>query len=135
MTMKHMTDELYEELPFLSYAPIEFVSALTGQRTLRLLEHADLVYGEYSKRISTGLLNSVIKEATIMNAPPTRKGRLVKINYATQVSSAPPKFVVFCNYPELVHFSYLRYLENRLRESFGFEGCPIDIITQTKSNR
>ncbi len=133
MTMKHMTDELYEELPFLSYAPIEFVSALTGQRTLRLLEHADLVYGEYSKRISTGLLNSVIKEATIMNAPPTRKGRLVKINYATQVSSAPPKFVVFCNYPELVHFSYLRYLENRLRESFGFEGCPIDIMTQTKN--
>ncbi len=133
MTMKHMTDELYEELPFLSYAPIEFVSALTGQRTLRLLEHADLVYGEYTKRISTGLLNGVIKEATIMNAPPTRKGRLVKINYATQVSSAPPKFVVFCNYPELVHFSYLRYLENKLRESFGFEGCPIDIMTQTKN--
>lgn len=135
MTMKHMTDELYEELPFLSYAPIEFVSALTGQRTLRLLEHADLVYGEYQKRVSTGLLNTVINEAIILNTPPTRKGRVVKINYATQVSSAPPKFVVFCNYPELVHFSYVRYLENKLRDSFGFEGCPIDITMQKKSSK
>lgn len=132
MTMKKMTDDLYEELPFLSYAPIEFVSALTGQRTLKLLDHANFIYGEFTKRISTGLLNSVIKEATIMNAPPTRKGRLVKINYATQVTSAPPRFVIFCNYPELVHFSYLRYLENKLRESFGFEGCPMDIIAQAK---
>lgn len=132
MTMKKMKDDLYEELPFLSYAPIEFVSALTGQRTLKLLDHANFIYGEFTKRISTGLLNSVIKEATIMNAPPTRKGRLVKINYATQVTSAPPRFVIFCNYPELVHFSYLRYLENKLRESFGFEGCPMDIIAQAK---
>ena len=132
MTMKKMKDDLYEELPFLSYAPIEFVSALTGQRTLKLLDHANFIYGEFTKRISTGLLNSVIKEATIMNAPPTRKGRLVKINYATQVTSAPPRFVIFCNYPELVHFSYLRYLENKLRESFGFEGCPMDIIAQSK---
>lgn len=135
MTMKRMTDELHEDLPFLSYAPIEFVSALTGQRTLKLLDHANFIYGEYTKRISTGLLNSVIKEATIMNAPPTRKGRLVKINYATQIATAPPRFVIFCNYPELVHFSYLRYLENRLRESFGFEGSPIDIFAQVKSNR
>lgn len=135
MTMKNMTDELYAELPFLSYAPIEFVSALTGQRTLRLLDLADMVYGEYTKRISTGLLNTIIKEATIMNTPPTRKGRLVKINYATQITSAPPKFVIFCNYPELVHFSYVRYLENKLRESFGFEGSPIDIIMQKKSNK
>ena len=130
--MKQMKDDLHEELPFLSYAPIEFVSALTGQRTLKLLDHANFIYGEFTKRISTGLLNSVIKEATIMNAPPTRKGRLVKINYATQVTSAPPRFVIFCNYPELVHFSYLRYLENKLRESFGFEGCPMDIIAQAK---
>ncbi|MEG0398193.1 MAG: ribosome biogenesis GTPase Der, partial [Cetobacterium sp.] len=131
-TMKKMREELHAELPFLSYAPIEFVSALTGQRTTKLLEHAEMIYAEYNKRISTGLLNSVIKEAVIMNNPPTRKGRIVKINYATQISTAPPRFILFCNYPELIHFSYSRYIENKLRESFGFEGSPIDIIFEKK---
>jgi GTP-binding protein len=116
----------------LNYAPVEFVSALTGQRTLKLLDLADNVYDEYTKRISTGILNTVLKEALILNAPPTRKGRLVKINYATQISTAPPRFVLFCNYPDLIHFSYLRYLENKFRDSFGFEGSPIDIILQKK---
>lgn len=134
-TMKDMKELLQAELPFLSYAPIEFVSALTGQRTLKLLEHADTVYDEYTKRISTGLLNTVLKEALILNSPPTRKGRLVKINYATQISTAPPRFVLFCNYPELIHFSYIRYLENKFREAFGFEGSPIDIIMQKKGEK
>lgn len=133
-TMKKMREELYAELPFLSYAPIEFVSALTGQRTTKLLEHAEAVFAEYNKRISTGLLNTVISDAIIMNNPPTRKGRVVKINYATQISTAPPRFVLFCNYPELVHFSYGRYIENKLRESFGFEGTPIDIIFEHKNS-
>ncbi|MCQ8212474.1 ribosome biogenesis GTPase Der [Cetobacterium somerae] len=133
-TMKKMREELYAELPFLSYAPIEFVSALTGQRTTKLLEHAEAVFAEYNKRISTGLLNTVISEAIIMNNPPTRKGRVVKINYATQISTAPPRFVLFCNYPELVHFSYGRYIENKLRESFGFEGTPIDVIFEHKNS-
>lgn len=133
-TMKKMRESLYAELPFLSYAPIEFVSALTGQRTTKLLEQAEMIFAEYNKRISTGLLNSVIKEAVIMNNPPTRKGRVVKINYATQISSAPPRFVLFCNYPELVHFSYSRYIENKLREAFGFEGSPIDIIFEKKND-
>ena len=133
-TMKKMREELYTELPFLSYAPIEFVSALTGQRTTKLLEHAEAVFAEYNKRISTGLLNTVISEAIIMNNPPTRKGRVVKINYATQISTAPPRFVLFCNYPELVHFSYGRYIENKLRESFGFEGTPIDVIFEHKNS-
>lgn len=133
-TMKKMREELYAELPFLSYAPIEFVSALTGQRTTKLLEHAEAVFAEYNKRISTGLLNTVISDAIIMNNPPTRKGRVVKINYATQISTAPPRFVLFCNYPELVHFSYGRYIENKLRESFGFEGTPIDVIFQHKNS-
>lgn len=133
-TMKKMREELYAELPFLSYAPIEFVSALTGQRTTKLLEHAEAVFAEYNKRISTGLLNTVISDAIVMNNPPTRKGRVVKINYATQISTAPPRFVLFCNYPELVHFSYGRYIENKLRESFGFEGTPIDVIFEHKNN-
>lgn len=131
--MKKHREELYAELPFLSYAPIEFVSALTGQRTTKLLETADTIYEEYTKRISTGLLNMILKEAILMNNPPTRKGRVIKINYATQVSVAPPKFVLFCNYPELIHFSYARYIENKLRESFGFEGSPILISFEKKS--
>lgn len=132
-TMKRIREELYTELPFLSYAPIEFVSALTGQRTTKLLEHAESVFAEYNRRISTGLLNTVVSEAIIMNNPPTRKGRVVKINYATQISTAPPRFVLFCNYPELVHFSYGRYIENKLREAFGFEGTPIEIVFEHKN--
>lgn len=134
-TMKEMREYLQAELPFLSYAPIEFVSALTGQRTSKLLEHSDKVFDEYTKRISTGLLNSVIKDAIMMNAPPTRKGHMIKINYATQISSAPPKFVLFCNYPEMVHFSYSRYIENKLREAFGFEGSPIEIKFERKNEK
>ena len=133
VTMKSMREELYAELPFLSYAPIEFVSALTGQRTTKILEISDTIYEEYTKRISTGLLNTVLKEAVLMNNPPTRKGRVVKINYATQVSVAPPRFVLFCNYPELIHFSYARYIENKFRESFGFEGSPILISFEKKN--
>ncbi|MCJ8341314.1 MAG: ribosome biogenesis GTPase Der [Cetobacterium sp.] len=133
-TMKKMREELYAELPFLSYAPIEFVSALTGQRTTKLLEQAEMIFAEYNKRISTGLLNTVIKEAVIMNPAPTRKGRVVKINYATQIATAPPRFVLFCNYPELIHFSYSRYIENKLREAFGFDGSPVDVIFQKKNN-
>lgn len=133
VTMKSMREELYVELPFLSYAPIEFVSALTGQRTTKILEISDTIYEEYTKRISTGLLNTVLKEAVLMNNPPTRKGRVVKINYATQVSVAPPRFVLFCNYPELIHFSYARYIENKFRESFGFEGSPILISFEKKN--
>lgn len=133
VSMKSMKEELYVELPFLSYAPIEFVSALTGQRTTKILEISDTIYEEYTKRISTGILNTVLKEAVLMNNPPTRKGRVVKINYATQVSTAPPKFVLFCNYPELIHFSYARYIENKFREAFGFDGSPILISFEKKN--
>ncbi len=147
-TMKEMKEYLLGELPFLSYAPIEFISALTGQRTTRLFGIAEKIYEEYIRRISTGLLNTVIneavimnppptrkgrvtkvnyatQEAVIMNPPPTRKGRVTKVNYATQIATAPPRFVLFCNYPELMHFSYARYIENKLREAFGFEGSPL----------
>ena len=133
VSMKSMKEELYAELAFLSYAPIEFVSALTGQRTTKILEISDTIYEEYTKRISTGILNTVLKDAVLMNNPPSRKGRVVKINYATQVSSAPPKFVLFCNYPELIHFSYARYIENKFREAFGFDGSPILISFEKKN--
>ncbi|MBR8700300.1 GTPase Der [Fusobacterium sp. DD29] len=133
-TMEKMRESLLAELPFLNYAPVEFVSALTGQRTTRLLEISSQIFDEYNKRISTGILNSVLKEIVMMNNPPTRKGRVVKINYAVQVSVAPPKFVLFCNYPELIHFSYARYVENKFRESFGFEGSPILISFEKKNS-
>jgi GTP-binding protein len=132
-TMKNMKRYLYGEMPFLSYAPIEFISALTGQRTTKLLNIADKIFVEYTKRISTGILNTVLKEAVLMNNPPTRKGRVIKINYGTQVATAPPRFVMFCNYPELVHFSYVRYMENKFREAFGFEGAPIFISFEKKN--
>lgn len=131
-TMKEKREDLLAELPFLSYAPIEFISALTGQRTINLFGISDQIYKEYTKMISTGLLNTIVNEAVIMNPPPTRKGRVTKINYATQIATAPPKFIVFCNYPELMHFSYMRYLENKLRESFGFEGSPMQIVFEKK---
>ncbi len=131
-TMNKMREYLRVELPFLSYAPIEFVSALTGQRTFNLISHVDMIHEEYHKRISTGLLNTVLKEALVLNAPPTRKGRVIKINYCSQVAQAPPKFVIFCNHPELLHFSYLRYIENKFREAFGFEGCPINFVVNKK---
>lgn len=130
---KKVREELYAELPFLSYAPIEFISALTGQRTTNLLEISDRIYEEYTKRISTGLLNTILKDAILMNNFLQEKGRAVKINYATQVSVAPPKFVLFCNYPELIHFSYARYIENKFREAFGFDGTPIMISFEKNS--
>ncbi len=133
-TLKEFEAIVRSELPFLNYAPIMFVSALTGQRVLKILETASFIYDEYTKRISTGLLNNILKEATIMNAPPTRKGRVVKINYATQVSAAPPIFALFCNHPDILHFSYLRYLENKFREAFGFEGCPITFVVNKKGD-
>lgn len=134
-TLKEFEAIVRSELPFLSYAPILFISALTGQRVIKILDTASFIYDEYTKRINTGLLNSILKEATVMNAPPTRKGREVKINYATQVSAAPPVFAIFCNHPDLIHFSYLRYLENKFRDAFGFEGCPITILVNKKNSK
>ncbi|MBN1469934.1 MAG: ribosome biogenesis GTPase Der [Fusobacteriaceae bacterium] len=133
-TLKTFEEELRAELPFLSYAPIIFISALTGQRVLKILETAKYIYDEYTKRISTGLLNTVLKDAIAVNEAPTRKGRAIKINYATQISSAPPRFALFCNHPDLLHFSYIRYIENKFREAFGFDGCPIEIVVNKKND-
>ena len=96
--------------------------------------HAEAVFGEYNKRISSWFLNTVFSDAIIMNNPPTRKGREVKKNYDTQIYTAQHTFVIIWNYPELDHFSYGRYIENKLRESFGFEGTPIDVIFEHKNS-
>ena len=132
-SVKKFTELVKADLPFLSYAPIVTISALTGKRTINILEQAKFINEEYHKKITTGLLNQILSEMIAQNPVPTRKGRAVKINYATQVSEAPPKFVFFSNNPELIHFSYQRYIENKLREYFGFEGCPIDIVFNKKN--
>ncbi len=124
-TTKAFIKSIREELSFLSYAPILFISAKTGQRVNKIFELVNFVANQHAQRISTGLLNEVIQEAIVMNRPPSRKGQSLKILYATQVGVKPPKIVVFVNDPERLHFSYERYLENKIREAFGFEGTPV----------
>lgn len=117
--------EIRNNLAFIQYAPILFISALTGQRINKLIELIKTVSNNHSMRISTGILNDIINEAVLMNQPPSDKGKRLKIYYGTQVSVKPPKFVIFVNNKELMHFSYARYLENQIRQNFGFEGTPI----------
>lgn len=133
-SVKEFTELVKADLSFLDYAPIVTISALTGKRTINILEQARFINEEYHKKITTGLLNQILAEIIAQNPVPTRKGRAFKINYATQVSQAPPKFVFFSNNPDLIHFSYQRYIENKLREYFGFEGCPIDIVFNRKNS-
>lgn len=134
-SVKEFKELVKADLAFLDYAPIVTISALTGKRTLNILEQAKFINEEYHKKVSTGILNQILAEIVAQNPVPTRKGRAVKLNYATQISQAPPKFVFFANNPELIHFSYKRYIENKLREYFGFEGCPIDIIFNKKGDK
>lgn len=131
-TTLRYTDVVREELPFMQYAPVVFTSALTHQRVHRLLEVIKYVADQHSMRVATGVLNQIIEDAVNMNPAPSVKGRRLKIYYATQVSVKPPAFVLFVNEPEIVHFSYQRYLENKLRESFGFEGTPIRLVLRGK---
>lgn len=135
MTVKRYTELVQSELPFLSYAPVVTISALTGQRVVPILDQIVEINIEYNKKIGTGVLNQVLGEMIAMNPVPTRKGRAVKINYVTQIGVAPPRFVFFSNDPELIHFSYKRYIENKFREYFGFEGSPIEFIFNKKNER
>lgn len=123
-----------KDLAFITYAPIVFISAITGQRVDKLLELVNLVNNNYSLRISTGLLNDIINEAVLMNQPPSDKGRRARIYYGTQVAARPPKFVIFINNKDLMHFSYVRYLENQVRNHFGFDGVPIKFEFREKGN-
>ena len=118
---------------FLQYAPCVFVSAVTKQRIHRLPEVISYVAEQNAQRIATSILNQVIEDAVAINPPPTEKGKRLKILYVTQVKIKPPTFVIFVNEPEIMHFSYQRYLENKLREAFGFEGTPIQMIIRGKN--
>ena len=131
-TMNQYLKDIGNELAYMPYAPKVFISALTGQRIHRMLELIQTVYQNHALRISTGVLNDVLIEATAMQQPPADKGRQLKLYYMTQVSIKPPTFVIFVNDRELFHFSYRRYIENQLREAFGFVGTPIHFIVREK---
>ena len=124
------TDDLRERLGFLQYAPVVYVSALTGQRVERVTELVKFVAEQQSMRIQTSILNELIRDAVAVNPPPSKKGKSAKIFFVTQADICPPKFIIFVNEPELLHFSYLRFIENRLRESFGFEGTPLKFVVR-----
>ena len=134
-TVKQFTDRVREMFAFMSYAKIVFISAKTGQRVHKLLEEIILVNEQHKRRITTGMLNDVINEATHKQQPPSDKGRRLKLYYGTQVSVAPPTFVIFANSKELFHYSYLRFIENQIRENFGFEGTPIKLIVREKGEK
>lgn len=131
-TTNKFTEDIYDEMGFLQYAPILFASALTKQRIHRLADMIKFVSEQQHMRISTSVLNQVLSDAQSVNPVPSRNGRVPKIYYMTQASVKPPTFILFVNEPELIHFSYMRFLENRLRESFGFEGTPIRLILRGK---
>lgn len=131
-TMKNYKNKLSTDFSFMSYAPVIFISAKTGQRLERLFELISFVHSQNSMRISTGRLNEVLSEATARVQPPTDKGKRLKIYYMTQASTRPPSFVFFVNNSELFHFSYQRYLENQIREVFGLDGTPVRFIIREK---
>lgn len=128
------TDDLRDEIGFLQYAPVLYTSALTGQRIHRITELVKYVADQQSMRIQTSVLNELIRDAVSVNPPPSHRGRQLKIFFMTQADIQPPKFIIFVNDPELMHFSYLRFLENRLRESFGFEGTPLKLIVRGRKD-
>ncbi|MEG1633022.1 MAG: ribosome biogenesis GTPase Der [Oscillospiraceae bacterium] len=134
-TMDKMRKEVYHDLAFMSYAPVLFISALTGQRTQRIFELVNYVDGQSAMRITTGMLNNVLEDAQARQQPPTDKGRRLKIYYMTQTGVRPPNFVIFCNSRELFHFSYQRYIENQIRAVFGLEGTPVRIVIRQKGDK
>jgi GTP-binding protein len=134
-TLHQFSQKIRDHFLFMSYAPILFVSALTKQRVHKILPLVTNVAEQHALRVQTHVLNDVVTDAVAINAPPTDKGRRLKINYATQVAVKPPTFIVFVNDPELMHFSYERYLDNKIRAAFGFEGTPVRIFTRRKSEK
>lgn len=133
-TMNQFTQKIRDHFLFMSYAPVLFVSAKTKQRLHKLYPLINRVSESHSMRVQTHVLNDVISDAVAINPPPTDKGRRMRINYATQVSVKPPTLVLFVNDPEMMHFSYERYLENKIRHAFGFEGTPVRLFTRRKSD-
>ena len=133
-TVKEFTDKIRTSLAYMPYAPILFISAKTGQRLPKLYEYIKYVNEQAALRISTGMLNDVLSDAITRVPPPTDRGRRLKIYYMTEAGVRPPTFVVFCNEAELFHFSYQRYLENKMREVFGFHGTPIRFVIRQKGD-
>ncbi len=129
------TDDLRKKLGFLQYAPVVYISALTGQRVDRVTELVKFVAEQQSMRIQTSVLNELIRDAVAVNPPPSKKGKAAKIFFVTQADICPPRFIIFVNEPELLHFSYMRFIENRLRESFGFEGTPIKFVVRKHNQK
>ena len=134
-TMEKMRKDVMRDLSFMSYAPILFISALTGQRTERLFELINYVNDQSTMRITTGMLNNVLADAQARVQPPTDKGRRLKIYYAAQVGVKPPLFSFSINDRELMHFSYARYLENKIRDAYGFTGTSIKFIFRERGEK
>ncbi len=134
-TLEKYKKEVYDKLSYLSYAPIIFISAKTGQRVDKLFDMINNVAEQNALRISTSILNQVINEAIAIVQPPTDKGKRLKIYYGTQASTKPPTFVIFVNNKELFHFSYQRYIINQLRKEFGLEGTPVRLIIREKNEK
>ncbi|MCR5797534.1 MAG: ribosome biogenesis GTPase Der [Eubacterium sp.] len=134
-SVKNYTNKVREILSFVPYAEIIFISAKTGQRTVKLFDMIEKVIQFHSFRVQTGVLNEILTEAVAMQQPPSDKGKRLRIFYMTQVSTKPPTFVMFVNSKELMHFSYQRYIENRIRETFGFTGTPIRMIVRERKEK
>lgn len=134
-TMDRMRRDIQRDLSYMPYAPVLFISALTGQRVERLFELVNYVNNQAATRITTGMLNNLLADATARVQPPSDKGRRLKVFYITQAAVRPPTFVCFCNDAELFHFSYVRYIENKIRSVFGLEGTPIRMIVRERSER
>lgn len=133
-TILRYNETIRDELAFMQYAPIVYTSALTGQRVMRLLELVKFTADQHAMRVSTSVLNQTIEDAVNINPPPSNKGKRLKVYYTTQPNVKPPTFVFFVNDPEGMHFSYLRYLENKLREAFGFEGTPLKLVIRGRKD-
>ena len=134
-TMDKLTEKIRQDLSYMPYAPVLFLSALTGQRVNKLYELINYVNEQSALRVTTGMLNNVLEDAMARVQPPTDKGRRLKIYYMTQISVKPPHFVIFCNDARLFHFSYQRYLENQIRAAFGLDGTPIRITIRQKGDK
>ena len=134
-TMAQYKLRVKEGLNFMLYAPILFISAKTGMRIPQLFEKIAYVYEQNKMRVSTGVLNDVLNQAVLRVQPPSDKGKRLKIYYMTQATTQPPTFILFVNDKELAHFSYVRYIENQVRETFGLEGTPLKFIVREKNEK
>ncbi len=134
-TIYRVTEKVRNTLSFMPYAEILFISAMTGQRLPKLFETIDMVSENHAMRVGTGVLNEIMSEAVAMQQPPSDKGKRLRLYYITQVSVKPPTFVIFVNDKELMHFSYTRYIENQIRETFGFRGTPLRFIIRERSEK